>query len=152
MNATQISAAQAFFEEQYAKAKEVPYNPEWNAGRDYFNGAVHGQHAPLLHPGDIVRAIDNRQRKIVIVGTLLGNVAVFQRYGKRTDMYCCNTSDTMSSFTEYRLTSELEPCHLSYIFGAPDILENLGKRTVNYSDTNMFSQHIEMYEQEKEYI
>ncbi len=59
----------------------LPYDPEWANGTGYFNGIVHAEF-PELKFGEIGRSVvtapDNR--RILIVKTYLGNVAVFERY------------------------------------------------------------------------
>lgn len=71
------------FAEIYEGVKEtVPFNPKWANGTGYYDHAVKGEEAPALQPGDIVKTMsegDNR-RRIVIIGTPMGNLVMFDRY------------------------------------------------------------------------
>jgi len=64
---------------------EIQFNPSWTNGTDYLDHAVEGEHAPVLRPGQMVKATDPRGRRIIIIGTRKGNVAVFDRYSGQSE-------------------------------------------------------------------
>lgn len=57
---------------------QVAYCPEWANGTGYFDGIVKADLG--LRPGDVAKAVDNDDRRIIIIGTRFGNVALFERY------------------------------------------------------------------------
>ena len=58
----------------------IQFNPDWNNGTGYFDGAFKGEYVPVVEPGQLVKSIDPDGRRIIIVGTRLGNIVVFDRY------------------------------------------------------------------------
>ena len=58
----------------------IAYNSRWENGTGYFDDAVNGSAAPALKPQEIVKSIDPHGRRIIIIGTRLGNMVVFDRY------------------------------------------------------------------------
>lgn len=76
--------------------QQIPFNPNWESQCGYFNHAVEGPHAPKIQTGQIVKSItpSPRCRRILFLGTLLGNVVIFDRFneGKRgTILVSCST-------------------------------------------------------------
>lgn len=78
----------------------IEYSKEWANGTGYYNGAVRGKAAPVLKSGDRVKCVSDNGRRMVIIGTKLGNVVVFDRYSERADIQVCNL-----------------PAHVEFIFG-----------------------------------
>lgn len=153
MNATQIHAATAVFAAQYSAMKEVPFNPKWAFGGGYFDGAAMGDEAPLLKAGETVRSQCTKGRKIIIVGTPLGNIVAFQRYTDSDHVYAANTTDAMYRKSGYQLSGALNVDNLEYIFGyrvdAQNVLPNIGQRLQAVIDE--LAEDIEEFEQEKQY-
>jgi len=54
----------------------VPFDPTWANGTGYFDGAVDGL---KLSIGEVVKSTCPTGRRLIIVGTVLGNVIVFER-------------------------------------------------------------------------
>ena len=77
-----MSETNYLFNEVFGKTTtEVEYDAAWENGTGYLNYAVRGRSAPLLQEGDVVKSVDpDCGRKILIIGTRLGNVVVFERY------------------------------------------------------------------------
>jgi hypothetical protein len=75
--------------------REVPFNESWSNGTGYFDAAVAGEHAPKLGNGTMVRSVTPSGRKILIIGSRLGNIVVFQRYTNRTDVIVTNIPDDL---------------------------------------------------------
>lgn len=59
---------------------ELPYNPKWSNGTGYHDYAVNGGYAPTLRPGQIVKSRSPGNRRLILIGTRLGNVVIFDRY------------------------------------------------------------------------
>lgn len=66
-------------------AKEIAFSPEWENGTGYFDHAVRGSTAPRLEPGQMAKCMSNNNRRLVFVGTPIGNVVVFDRYSGGED-------------------------------------------------------------------
>ena len=62
---------------------EVEFNSGWSNGTGYMDGIVEGQHAPVLKPGQMIKSVDRSGRRIIVIGTRKGNVAVFDRYARQ---------------------------------------------------------------------
>jgi hypothetical protein len=76
-NASVFSTAFSSIEE------EIPYKNEWENGTGYLDHVVEGKHAPMMPAGAIAKSMAPDGRRIIIVGTRFGNVAVFDRYIKQ---------------------------------------------------------------------
>jgi hypothetical protein len=73
------------FTKAFNAARRVPFDPKWNNATDYMDGAVDAKLD--LAQGDIVASytgLENR-RRLIIVGTVFGNVVIFDRYTDNTD-------------------------------------------------------------------
>ena len=81
-------------------SKTVDYNSAWANGTGYLDFAVLGESAPVLIPGETARSVCDKGRRIVIVGTRLGNVVMFERDvpcdGVRSARIVCNTPRDLS--------------------------------------------------------
>lgn len=85
------------FMKRYNALPQITYNPLWGNGTGYFDFAVNGKHAPKLKPGQQVSSMTDNNRRMIITGTSLGNVVVFQRYPDRDDLLVYNASREFNS-------------------------------------------------------
>jgi hypothetical protein len=73
------------FQAAFELAKEIEYSPQWENGTGYFDYAVRGSTAPRLEPGQMAKCMSNNNRRMVFVGTHIGNVVIFDRYAHGED-------------------------------------------------------------------
>jgi hypothetical protein len=59
------------------------FDPRWNNGTGYFDHGVEGEFAPVIPSGIVCKTEASNGRKMIFVGTPLGNIVVFQRYDGR---------------------------------------------------------------------
>lgn len=112
MNAKQIFS-QVFAQESIPF---IEYNTQWENGTGYFNGAVRGSVAPHLEPGQRVKSLSHDDRKIVMVGTNLGNVVLFERYcGDDSSIVVSNMPQSIKSILN--IFSALTPEMVADILG-----------------------------------
>ena len=71
---------------QNEEVPEITYNPLWANQTGYLDYAVKGDNAPVLAPGQMVKTRDPRGRRIILIGTRKGNVAVIDRYSGQAEM------------------------------------------------------------------
>ena len=77
-----MTTTPSFMADRFAKllsniAFEIPFDPEWKNGTGYFDHAVDC----YVPEGRVVKSIcPDTERRIVLVGTVLGTVVVFERY------------------------------------------------------------------------
>lgn len=114
--------------------KEIPFKKDWSNGTGYFDFAVYGEHAPKLANGELVRSISPGGRRLLIVGTRLGNLVVFDRFaeqaaGQKGDHNAVFVRNTTSIINEGGWFSEsaLDDYEMEIAVGAGDQI-NLGKR------------------------
>lgn len=79
--------------------KTVQFDESWNNGTGYLDGAVRADLG--LAPGETATSTDPHGRRIVFVGTRLGNVVVFERYKDR-DVIVSNMPTVVSKITGAR--------------------------------------------------
>lgn len=58
---------------------EIPFNPKWSNGTGYFDYAVYGEDAPVVPFGTMAKSESASGRRLIIIGTRLGNLVVFER-------------------------------------------------------------------------
>lgn len=114
-------AAEAF-NRVYYRAPQIHFNEKWANGTGYYDGAVDGGDAPVLAQGQIVRVLSPlpNDRRILIVGTALGNVVVFDRFsGGLNGVFVKNVSTKFSqSFVGNLIGSGSQNAeHIHFIFG-----------------------------------
>jgi hypothetical protein len=71
------------FENVMARIKvEIPFDPEWRSLNDFFGGA---EDVSLLI-GQVAKSVcPETHRRLILVGTVLGTVVVFERYSPKGD-------------------------------------------------------------------
>lgn len=74
----QVNSAAAVFSHISANAKEIQFDKNWKNGTGYLNGAVSADLG--LVPGEVRSFVDDHGRRGVVIGTRVGNVALFERY------------------------------------------------------------------------
>ena len=73
-------SAHDLFVEQFSKlTQEIEFNPKWSNGVGFFDFAVHGEHAPTVPRGTAMKSTAPGGRRLIVIGTRLGNVVVFER-------------------------------------------------------------------------
>ena len=87
------------FNEVFGSFKPIKFDTKWCNGTGYLDFATKGKHAPLLCEGEVRTFVDNKARKGFIIGTLRGNVVVFQRYSEgQRGIWVANTTRTLWEF------------------------------------------------------
>jgi hypothetical protein len=64
------------FEALFNDATDMTFDPQWANGTGYFDHATKA----LVEPGKVARSVDENGRKIVLFGTEIGALVVFERY------------------------------------------------------------------------
>lgn len=95
--------------------REVPFNPAWTNGGGHFDFAVYGDNAPALGNGDIIKSCTPGGRRILILGTRLGNLAVFDRFKNQQE-------------------GEQDENKAVFFYSCPKLLETGGWFSRNYLD------------------
>jgi hypothetical protein len=78
------------FTKAFEKARQIDFDPKWSNGTGYFDFASQGDAAPKVGNGKMAASQTPTGRRILIIGTRLGNAVVFQRYDNRDDVFVCN--------------------------------------------------------------
>lgn len=114
-----------FFEDQYAAARKIEFNPAWVSGDELrcrtFDCAVYGPVAPVLEPGEVVASATpgDDGRKLIIIGTALGNLVVFQHGAPINGQFI--VTSCMSSFLRMAFVddigAELNMNDIVFLFG-----------------------------------
>lgn len=95
--------ANAFVTACVAK-RTVEFQPEWvNATDTYLDAAISGKYAPMLELGVAYHCVDTEGRNIMLIGTELGNVAIFQRTALNANVIVAQASPVMDVFIKQHL-------------------------------------------------
>lgn len=74
------STTKEIFDAAFARTERVvEFNPKWSNGTGLFDFAVYGDEAPVLPAGSISRSITPHGRKLLLIGSRLGNIVIFER-------------------------------------------------------------------------
>lgn len=121
------NAADQLFTQAYDKAYDIDFQSNWANGTGYFDHAVSGDRAPKVSYGVFARSKDEYGRRILILGTRLGNVVIFDRYGDDRGIFTFN-ADMM-------LLRGFKICHTALteeamcdLVGDGKIVDNIGQR------------------------
>ena len=130
----------------YSNATKIAYDPNWANGTGYYDYAVTGEHAPHLEEGEVVACTSPspNNRKIVIIGTVFGNVVVFERYTDgASGVFVSNVPDEVKALFRVLLRGSIEDDMMIELVG--DItVKNIGKKLQDLKA--MFSIHCALSE------
>ena len=62
------------------------FDPKWKNGTGYLNGLQNAK--GLVEEGKFAKCIDDHGRKVLIVGTAVGNVVIFERFTSTEEQPC----------------------------------------------------------------
>jgi hypothetical protein len=111
-----------------ASVESIEFNSHWSNGTGYFDFAVYGEHAPRVPPGKVVKCMTPGNRRMVVVGTHLGNVVVFDRYaGNERGIFVYNTTSSIER-TGYIRNHSLQDDDMVVILGDVCDSANIGER------------------------
>lgn len=126
-----IEKTAEIFNNVFKTATPIDYNPNWANGTGYFDHAVEGEHAPKIKPGDVCCCITPmpNDRKIVMVGTRMGNIVIFQRYTDDDRVYVANMPDIVSKVLDHngRIDQEMMSKLISPYYNFGKLIEELAE-------------------------
>lgn len=110
------------------KVAPVEFNPAWANGTGYYDYAVYGEHAPVLQVGQMVKCNTGGEnnRNMLIVGTPIDNVVMFQRFTADDGVFVTNTSTKLSR-TEFCPNGAVRLEQAERILGDEYGSQNIGK-------------------------
>lgn len=78
-----MSSKRQIFARMYdsPKVRAIPFVIEWSNGSGYFDNAIYGEHAVTVKNGELLRSVSPGGRRLLFLGTRLGALVVFDRYG-----------------------------------------------------------------------
>lgn len=68
------------FNALWASVTPLPFYAEWSNGTGYLDHAVSGEFAPDLQAGEVITSKGPHGRRIVMIGSVHGNIVLFERY------------------------------------------------------------------------
>lgn len=112
------------FEYALIKIKDtVPFDPEWRSENGYFENAVDFP----LECGKVVKSTCSfSERRLILVGTPLGTVIVFERHSAKTGQTFVLVHNSHKALAPMLGTSGLSMAQFSLIVTNWDIEENIG--------------------------
>lgn len=80
--------------------RSIKFDPAWSNGTGLFDFAVYGDKAPIVPAGSMFKSETPSGRRMLLVGTKLGNLIVFERHvdnPKASDaVYCYQTTSNVT--------------------------------------------------------
>jgi len=108
--------------------ESIEFKKEWSNGTGYFDFAVYGEHAPRVAPGKVVKCMTPGNRRMIVVGTHLGNVVVFDRYADNDRGVFVYNTTTAVERTNLIRNNSLQDDDMYVILGDEFDRENIGGR------------------------
>lgn len=105
------------FAKHFSTATKVAFNPAWAEFGGYFGKIILGDDAPLLRDGEVICSIAPDARKLLIIGTKLGNAVVFQRYSDREEIFARNFSNALKEFCGENVENLVDAKAMDFVFG-----------------------------------
>lgn len=96
--------------------REIPYSQKWENGTGYLDGAVHDNLG--LNPGEVVKTTTPmpNNRKVLIVGSPVGNLVIFERYtAGQGEIYVANALTSVEQM--FGLGSSISDASMAKLFG-----------------------------------
>ena len=171
---TGLNPKNEFFTEIYNSIeRQLRFRPEWKNGTGYFDGINSEDHGVFVNldpcaevadhdcrercmvPGEMAKSQDDHGRRIIVVATRMGVVAVFQRYKDNDQIFVFNAPLELerSALRDIRGSLNLES--LRKILGSPATgSDNIGAVTEHLyaamtSHTEAFKNSVEIVEPSK---
>lgn len=112
------------FEYALLKIKEsVPFNSAWRSENGYFENAMDFP----LEAGKVVKSVcTHTERRLILVGTCLGTVVVFERHAPKTGQKFVLVHNSHKQLALLLGTSALSLAQFSLVVTSWDIDENIG--------------------------
>lgn len=126
----------------FNKARPIPFNRAWSNGTGYFNYATDSDEAPVVGAGAVVSSTAPGGRRILIVGTKLGNVVVFQRYDNRDDLFVCHAPTVLLMAFSIVSEDKLSVSNLITLLGDGMLKQNIGIRINDILKAAKFEQQL----------
>ena len=102
---------------------ELTFSEDWNNGTGYFDGAVLVQ----LAPGQVAKSMcPKTERKLILVGTAVGTVVVFERYKPNGNNSFVLTYNAPHALTTFIGQAELDAVAFGLIVTHYHVEENIG--------------------------
>jgi hypothetical protein len=108
----------------------IAFQRDWGNAADQFDGAVEGENLHL-RCGDIARSTDPFGRRIILIGTALGNVVVFDRDSGPDEgktLFTINMPMELLTSGMVGYNRSLDKAGLRNILGDLKFLPNIGER------------------------
>ena len=119
MNTMSYRTAASMFADQFDHiGKVIGFDPDWHNGTGYFNALQ--QAKGLVKNGEFAKTVDNHGRRIIVLGTALGNVVIFERNSpseeQRSQVLVTNCPTSLKHML--MLSGALTPDHLDSLIGS----------------------------------
>lgn len=110
-----------FFERKYAAITDViPFNPSWSEESETFKHLLTDiEVVQEVLPGQQVKCCDDLGRRMIITGTALGAVVIYQRFAENSNVIYYNARDVLKSFNFIQShNGEMTEQQLEYMLGS----------------------------------
>lgn len=107
--------------------KEIPCHLSWLA-EDHFINACEGMYTPILEHNQTVTSIDPLGRRLVILGTLLGNVVVYDKHPRGASVSMNANKKLLSAYSGILFRGNQNDEKLKIIIGTKAMFPNIAEK------------------------
>lgn len=75
------------FNKVYSNVPAIDFDRSWSDGSGHFDYAIYGSHTPKLSMGEVVSSTTPDGRRLIFVGTRLGNVVIYDKHEKSKEHF-----------------------------------------------------------------
>ena len=90
-----LTTKNELFDDAFAKARPIEFDKAWSNGTGYFDYATDSDVAPKVGFGGMVKCTTPGGRRILIIGTRIGNCVIFDRYSDDKSVFVFNMPTAM---------------------------------------------------------
>lgn len=112
----------SFFERKFAAITDaIPFDPAWSTDSDVFQHMLTDPFVvQCIAPGAQAKCCDDLGRRMIITGTALGAVVVFQRHAGNNDIIAYNARDVFKQIGFIKSNGDLVEAQIEDILGSVD--------------------------------
>lgn len=134
-----MSVSKEFNDKFETITNNIAFDPAWKNGTGYFDHAVEKDLG--LRDGDLGRSTDEHGRRIILIGTMFGNVVLFERFapdqdedGERSSFIVRNLPNHVRKLEGGAFPHQMDSNLMFYYLGD----NNIGTRLKNLMKSFMF--------------
>lgn len=112
-----VTLGEAFLR-RWNNVPKIAFNSYWMTTKDCPSRATAGDDAPSIHPGEIVGTTTTDGRRMLLTGTLMGNVVLMERYQDDPDFLIWCATPPIRAYVGDKVANAITFASYNYLIGS----------------------------------